>query len=695
MAEESKIVEPTETSQTNSRSMADEPRIGVYICDCGGNISDTVRCEQAAKVLGKLPNVTIARHYPFMCSDPGQKLITDDIKENGVNRVVVGACSLFLHEQTFRKTVERAGLNPYLYTHVGLREQDSWVHHGCSREATEKAIRMMSAGIAKARLMKPLEAVHLDANKHVLVIGGGLAGLRSALSIARRGLEVTLIEKNHFLGGHLGQWDHVFPTNEDARVLLQYLIENVLAEPNITIYTGSEVVSAKGYVGNFEISIRQQPRGVDNNFDAVDEAVAACPIEVPDEFSFGLAKRKAIYRPYAGCYPSSPVIDREHCTKCKDCLNVSQSNSIHLDEHAIEIDLKVGAVVIATGFTPYEPFHGELGYGEFPEVITLPQLERLLSSDISTESVLKWNGHSVRSMAMIHCVGSRQIEGVHKPQPDGKVNDYCSRVCCTATLSAANRIRERLPDINIYDVYQDIRTYGRGHEDYYSNASKNRVTFLRYLGEEIPEVLQAEENANYPLLVKVKDHLTWGEEIELPVDLVVLSVGMMPSPVKDLVSMLKVAPGNDRFLLEVHPKLRPVETAVAGVVLAGTAQGPMNIQESCVAAEAAAAKVSILLHRGKVDLEPYVARVDPERCNGTGECACVCPQEDTIHLETFIEDGKTSQRAVVTAANCNGCGVCVSACPNGAIDVQGWRLDEFNAMVEAITADTPVLEGAL
>jgi len=293
---------------------------------------------------------------------------------------------------------------------------------------------------------------------------------------------------------------------------------------------------------------------------------------------------------------------------------------------------------------------------------------------------------------MIHCVGSRQIEGVHKPQPDGKVNDYCSRVCCTATLSTANRIRERFPDINVYDVYQDIRTYGRGHEDYYTKASKNRVTFLRYVGEEVPEVVQAEEKAGYPLLVKVKDHLTWGEEVELPVDLVVLSVGMMPSPIKDLTDMLKIAPGNDRFLLEVHPKLRPVETAVAGVVLAGTAQGPMNIQESCAAAEAAATKVAILLSRGTVELEPYVAKVDTERCNGTGECVQVCPQEDAIHLETLNEAEKTFQRAVVTAANCNGCGVCVSACPNKALDVQGWRLDEFEAMVEAITARPPALE---
>jgi heterodisulfide reductase subunit A len=686
--------EPTGSSQP-IRPIGEEPRIGVYICDCGGNISDTVRCDQVASALGKLPDVLVSRRYQFMCSDPGQKLITDDIKENDINRVVVGACSIFLHEQTFRKTVQRAGLNPYLYYHVGLREQNSWVHHTCPIGATDKAIRMMSAGITKARLMKPLEAVHLDAKKHVLVIGGGLAGLRSALSIARRGLKVTLIEKSHFLGGHIGQWDLVFPTNEDARILLHSLIENVLADPHITVHTGTELVSTKGFVGNFEISIRKHPRGVDNNFNAVDKAIAVCPVEVPDEFNFGLTKRKAIYLPYVGCFPASPVIDREHCSKCKECLKFDKNNTIHLDEPPIEIELKVGAIVIATGFQPYEPFKGEMGYGEFPEVITLPQLERLLSSNNSPESTLKWNGRDIRSIAMIHCVGSRQIEGVHTPQPDGKVNNYCSRVCCTATLSTTNRIRERFPNINIYDVYQDIRTYGRGHEDYYTKASKNRVIFLRYIGEEIPEVVKAEEGAEYPLLVRVKDHLTWGEEIELPVDMVVLSVGMMPNPVKELTDMLKVAPGNDRFLLEVHPKLRPVETAVAGVVLAGTAQGPMNIQESCAAAEAAATKVTILLNSGKVELEPYIARVDPERCKGSGECVRVCPQEDTLRLETFIENGITLQRAVVTAANCNGCGVCVSACPNRAIDIQGWLLDEFNAMVEAITSEIPVLESII
>jgi heterodisulfide reductase subunit A len=597
-------------------SSADEARIGVYVCDCGGNISDTVSCDRVANALSKLPNVVVSRRCQFMCSDPGQKLITDDVKEKGVNRVVVGACSIFLHEQTFRKTVQRAGLNPYLYYHIGLREQNSWVHHTCPIGATDKAIRMMCAGITKARLMHPLEDIQLEAHKHVLVLGGGVAGLRSALSIAKRGLNVTLVEKGDTLGGHVAEWDRIFPKDEDARTIVNSLIEDVGAQVKIKVLTRTEVVSAKGYVGNFEVRLR----------------------------------------------------------------NESDEN-----------ELKVGAVIIATGFKPYEPFRGELGYGEFEEVMTLPELERVLSEQ-AQKGALEWKGRRVRSMAMIHCVGSRQVEGVHKPQPDGKVNDYCSRVCCTATLAAANEIKKRFPDVTIYDVYQDIRTYGRGHEDYYTKASKNGVTFLRYFADEIPEVVHAENGDKYPLLVKVRDHLTWGEEIELPVDLVVLSVGMMPSPIQDLIKMFKVAPGSDRFLLEVHPKLRPVETAVAGVVLAGTAQAPMNIQESCAAAEAAASKVAILLRRGKVALEPYVARVDAEKCEGAGECARLCPQEDAIHLETFTVDGKAYRRAVVTPANCNGCGVCVSACPNRAIDVQGWELHEYEAMVEAIGAEIPSLE---
>lgn len=679
-----------EASQTIPED--EEVKIGVYTCYCGGNISDVVDCEKVAGAMRRLPNVIVSRTDMSMCSDAGQAMIEEDIKELGVNRVVIGACAPSLHEQTFRGAVARAGLNPYLYHHVGIREQDSWVHTGDPDGATEKAMHLMAAGIAKARLLKPLESIRLDAEQHALVIGGGVAGLRSAWDIARRGLKVTLIETSPFLGGRMAQLETMFPTGEMAREALHPLIEKVLTHPNVTVHTQAEVIGVQGYVGDFQISVRQQSRGVSDDFAEVETAMAACPVEVPDEYDYGLTTRKAIYRPYKGCYPATPAIDWENCTSCGECLWVN-GRGIDLENKPRTLEFKVGAIVVATGFKPYEPRQGEYGYGEIPEVITLPQLIRLLALNGTSEE-LRWNGHAVGDIAMIHCVGSRQVEGLHEPQPDGQVNEYCSRVCCTATLHLANELRERFPEVNLFDVYEDIRTYGRGHEEYYTQASENMVRFLRFHAEEPPEVVPAPQHDSHPVLVKVKDYLTWGEELEVPADLVVLAVGMTPDSIDDLVGLLKISPGTDRFLLEVHPKLRPVETAVPGIVLAGTAQGPMNIQESCAAAEAAASKVAGLLSQGVVQLEPFVAWVDPERCDNSGQCVEVCRYEDAISLQTFSVNGRTAQRAVVSPANCAGCGACVSACPNRAIDLQGWELDQYEAMVDAIVADLSELEVA-
>jgi heterodisulfide reductase subunit A len=681
-----------EKPETGEQSIPqdEEIRVGVYTCHCGGNISDVIHCERVAKSLSKLPNVVVSRTHMAMCSDAGQAMIEEDIQKRGLNRVLVGACAPSLHEQTFRGTVARAGLNPYLYHHVGLREQASWVHSGDPEGATDKAIRLMSAGVAKARLLQPLEPIRLDAERHVLVIGGGVAGLRAAWDIARRGIRVTLIEKSPFLGGRMARLESVFPTGEMARQALHDLIEKVLAHPKIMVHTRAELVKVKGYVGDFQVQICQQSRGVSADFAEIEAAMAACPVEVPDEFNYGLTTRKAIYHVYPGCYPKAPAIDWENCTLCGECLKVN-GQGISLENEAEAFEIEVGAVVVATGFSLYEPRQGEYGYGELPEVIVLAKLIRWLAL-LGEGEEPKWNGRLVRNIAFIHCVGSRQIEGVHEPQPDGQVNNYCSRVCCTATLHAVNELKERFPNVNVFDIYEDIRTYGRGHEDYYTRASAHRVLFLRFHGDEMPAVVSALQGDSHPVLVRVKDYLTWGEEIEVPVDLVVLVTGIMPNPVGDLIKMLKISPGTDRFLLEVHPKLRPVETAVPGVVLAGTAQGPMNIQESCAAAEASAAKVSTLLAQGMVELKPFVARVDPERCEGSGQCVKSCCYEDAISLQTFSVNGREVQRAVVTPANCAGCGVCVSACPNRAIDVQGWTLGQYEAVVDAITADLPVLE---
>ena len=663
----------------------EEIRVGVYTCHCGGNISDVVNCPAVADVLGKINNVVVSRTDMSMCSDAGQSLIEKDIKEKGINRVVIGACAPSLHEQTFRGTIARAGLNPYYYYHVGIREQDSWVHHDDPQSASDKAYRLMTAGIAKARLLKPLETIRLDAEQHALVIGGGVAGLRSALDTARRGIRVTVVEKSPFLGGRMSQLEHLFPTSEVARDTLHDLIQRVISHPKITIFTQAEVSSVKGYVGDFKVQITQQSRGVSD--DIAESAMAACTTEVPDDYNYGLTKRKVIYQKYPGCYPSSPAVDWENYNGEELKIN---GKSIVLENNPKTFDLKVGAIVIATGFNPYEPRPGEYGYGELSEVVTLPQFIRMLALNGDGKK-LDWNGKPVRDIALIHCVGSRQVEGVHEPQPDGDVNNYCSRVCCTATLQVENEIKERFPNINLYDVYEDIRTYGRGHEEYYTDAAKNMVTFFRFHDDEIPQVVAAPKGDTHPALVRFTDHLTNEAELEIAVDLVVLAVGMMPRDIDDLIQMLKVSRGTDRFLLEVHPKLRPVETAVTGIVLAGTAQGPMNIQESVSAAGAAAAKVAGLLGKGQVELDPFVAQVDMEKCDGTGACVEVCSYEDAIALQTFTINGSQVQRAVVSPANCVGCGCCVSACPNRAIDVQGWELEHYEAMVDVFAMDLPGL----
>ncbi len=661
---------------------SEEIRIGVYTCHCGGNISDVVNCEIVAHALRNMPNVVVSRTDMSMCSDSGQALIEKDIRENGVNRVVVGACAPSLHEGTFRNTVSRAGLNPYFYHHVGLREQDSWVHHNNHAGATEKAIRLMSAGMAKARLLSALDPIMLQAERHALVIGGGIAGLQTALDVARRGIRVTLIEKSPFLGGRVAQLEKIFPTGQNGRELLDILIEKVIADPRITIFTQAELVSVKGYVGDYQVQVRQQSRGVSD--DIAEAVMTACTQEVPDEFNYGLTTRKVVYRAYPDCYPPSPAVDWENYNGEPIPLN---GKALVLKNEPKTFDLKVGAIVVATGFNPYQPRYGEYGFGEIPQVITLPQLIRHMA--VTNGSRLIWNGQPVRDIAMIHCVGSREIDGIHEPHEDGKVNDYCSRVCCTATLHMAAELREHFPEVNVYNLYEDIRTYGRGHEAYYRESLKKMVRFLRFHGDERPEVVAAPAEDDYPVHVKVRDYLTWGEEVVVPVDLVVLAVGCMPRPVDDLIEKLKISPGNDRFLLEVHPKLRPVETAVPGVIIAGTAQGPMNIQETVAAASAAAAKVGVLLGTGQVELEPFVAKVDLGKCDGTGACVKVCEYEDAIALEKIVVDGKQVHRAVVTTANCSGCGNCVSACPNRAIDVQGWTLGQYEAMVAAIALDLP------
>ncbi len=628
-----------------------EARVGVYVCHCGGNISDHVDVEAVRERAEKIPGVVVARRNEFMCSDPGQDMIAEDLKSGKINRVVVASCAPSLHEKTFRGAISRAGGNPYVYEHANIREQVSWVHDG--KSATDKATRLVAAAVGKAKNLSPLEPIRVDAKNHATVIGGGVGGLKAAKDLSDQGIAVALIEKSPFLGGRAAQLEVLAPTGEKAGEVVSELAAAVLHDPSITVYTCTEVVGFDGYIGNFKVTVKTTSSLSKEDQERL-EAVNASGTNGGD------------FVPFIGVFPGSvPKKDEE-------------------------LTLETGTVVLATGFKPYLPFTGEYGYGEKSEVITLPDFLRIQAESGNGEKTLELNGRKIRSIAMIHCVGSRQIPGVHEPDASGILNEYCSRTCCTATINAANSIREQYPETRVYEFYRDIRTYGRGQEELYNDASDNGVVFFRFLPEEPPVVTENGAGQDYPLKVTVKDSLTFDEEVEVPADLVVLAVGMEPAPIPDLVDMMKLPVGTDRFLLEVHPKLRPVELSVTGIMLAGTCQAPMDVGEACNAAGAAAAKTTAMLGKGFVELDPFVAEVDLGNCKGHGACAEACLAEGALTMVEMLVEGEKVNRAQVFPALCLGCGACVAVCPENAIDIKGWTLKEYEDMVDMITADALV-----
>ncbi len=588
----------------------DRPKVGVYVCACGGNISDVVDIQAVARAAGEQAEVVAARDFVFMCSDPGQNLIADDIRERGVNRVVVAACSPTLHESTFRRAMDHAGLNPYLYQHVNVREQASWVHKGDHPAATAKAARLVAAGVQAAARKDPLDPIVVSAERHVAVIGGGLAGMRAALALAGLGLPVTLIEREARLGGHLYGIGRLHQNGQAGSELARELEARVRAEASITVRTGATVEKVAGYVGQFRV---------------------------------------------------------------------------HLAGGDV---LLAGALVLATGFALYQPAAGELGWGH-ERVVTLADLLAALPDLARDKSgCLLWQGKVVRHLAVIHCVGSRQIEGVHAPGPDGQVNDSCSRVCCAAALNAVDQVQTRFPGTQVYDLYRDIRSYGRGQEALYERAGKGGALFFRYEGEAPPVVEPAQPGSSSPLQVRCKDVLTWNEEVAVQADLVVLATGMQPFPIPELIESLKLPVVADRFLLEAPPTLGPVEVANNGLFLHGTCQAPMDAGEAAAGAGAAAAKAGILLSAGELSLDPFIATVRADRCTGCGDCVAECSYEGALTMadRETAGQGKSAQVARINPALCKGCGACVAVCEPRALDVAGWTLDQFEAMVDAIAA---------
>jgi heterodisulfide reductase subunit A len=572
--------------------MSYERKIGVFICYCGGNISDYVDVEKVRDVVSVVPGVVIAKTHMFTCSDAAQLEMIEDIKSAQLDGLVVASCAPSLHLHTFRGMAERAGLNPYQYVQVNLREQCSWAHTNNKRGATEKAIHLVKAGIAKCALTEPLKPLRVSTKPGVLVIGAGVAGLRASLALADMGLTVYLIEKEDKPGGWSLQAGRMGPEGQLGTDVIATLLQRSQENDRIVIYNQAELVGKTGSIGDFHVKINA--RGED-------------------------------------------------------------------------ISLNVGSIIVTTGFTPYIPQKGEYSWGK-DGVVDLLQFRQML-----TEGKLENEGKPVHDVVFIYCVGSRQEETASCAEP----NQYCSRYCCcAATFSAVLLHKLELKTkqkINQYHLYRDMRTYGN-LEMVYEEARQDGALFLRWEPDQPPVV----EEADGRLLVKVHDTLTWGEEVEIGADLVVLVTGMEPRSNDRLNQALKIPVGADGFYKEIHPKLRPVETVIDGVFIAGAAQGPKTMAESVTSALAAVAKTGSLLKKGYVDLEPLVAKVDVDRCTWCGECLQACPYDA---IEKVNHDGKEVARVI--ASLCKGAGPCVSVCPHDAITIEGYRNDQIIAMIEA------------
>ncbi len=572
-------------------------RIGAFLCHCGGNISDYVDEEKVRAAVEKESGVAVAKTFLFACSEASQEEMIRTIREEKLDGIVIASCSPKLHLDTFRAMARRSGINRYMYTQVNVREQCSWAHRHEREEATEKAIRLVRAGVAHSRLGVPLTDLRIETTPAALVVGAGVAGMRAALALSDMGIAVYLVEQAARVGGRVPAWGKMFPNDREGAEIVDTLLQAIRRRENITLFTGAEVVEKRGSVGDFSVKVR-----------------AADGTE--------------------------------------------------------EIALRVGAIVVATGFDPYLPAAGEFGYGA-PGVVTLPEFRELLPA---AEGKLRYRDREVRNIVYIYCVGSRQAAAKENPRP----NLYCSRYCCTAAVHTALLAAGVDAGVNQYHLYRDMRTYGK-NEILFEEAGRKGSVFLRYPDDAPPVV----ERPGGELLVRVRDVLLGGEEIGIPADLVVLVTGMAPRENANLVNVLKLPVGAGGFFNEIHPKLRPVETMIDGVFISGAAQGPKTLAESVASSLAAVSKGAALLLKGYVDLSPLVAKVDTEACAWCGECGNACPYDGAV--ERVRQGGK--EVAYVHPALCKGCGGCVPVCPAEAVGLEGYTNDQVKAMIDALVRE--------
>ena len=652
-------------------------RIGVYVCHCGTNIAGVVDVRALAEFGKSLAGVVLSREYKYMCSDPGQDLIRQDVREHQLNRIVVASCSPHLHEHTFRIATESAGLNGFYFHMVNIREQVAWVHQD-KAEATEKSKHLLRAAVQRVAQHRALERGRIPIHPHVLVVGGGIAGIHAALTLANAGKHVYLVEREPSIGGHMAKFDKTFPTLDCAACILTPKMSAVKNHRNITLWTYSEVTKLEGYVGNYRATVTRRPRYIDEQLCAgCLECIDACvykQAKVPDDFNLGLSKRKPIYMSFPQAVPQVPVIDPETCIqfksgKCKKtCVEACgdrKAIDLRAEEKTETID--VGTIILATGFKTYDarrnPYYG---YGTYPNVYTALEVERLVNASGPTagEVVLR-DGRTPQTVGIVHCVGSR----------DENSNRWCSRVCCMYSLKLAHLVKEHT-GAEIFNFYIDMRTPGKGFEEFYQKLMTERVHFVRGRVAEVTDwaLDQSEEGK---LVIRVEDTLA-GFVRRIPVDMVILSTGLEPqADANEVRRLFNISCSTGGFFLERHPKLAPVSTFTDGVFLAGCCPGPKDIPDTVAQAGAAAAEALALVDAGYVETEPNTAYVLEDVCCGCKTCFSMCP----YHAATFNEERHKSQ---INQVLCKGCGTCVAACPSGAIGQHMFEDDEIFEEIEGV-----------
>ena len=672
---------------------AEAPRIGVYVCHCGINIKMVLDVRDVMKYAASLPNVALARHYIFLCSDPGQDLIRKDLAEGRVNRVIVASCSPRMHEPTFRKTCADSGLNPFYYEMANIREHCSWPHVDYHEAAMEKAKELIRSAVARSSLLESIEEKEVEVTPEVLVIGGGVTGMYAALDAANAGYKVHLVEKSPSLGGRAAQLNRVFPTLERATSILTPRMIDVGAHPNINLMTYSEVEDISGYIGNYTVKVKRKPRYIDDTkCNDCDVCVEACPVkDIPDEFNEGLSTRSAIYLPFPFAVPPLYTVDAEHCSLLKEgkCGNATLETikdgkevppclaacpgAIDFEMNEETEELNVGTIIVATGYDLIDPgVSAEYKYGVYPNVITGLEFERLSSPSGPTGGKIVVNGREPKDVVFISCVGSRNKQTGY---------EYCSRVCCMYIAKQARLAREQLPDANVTVCFQDIRAFGKGFEEFYGEVKSGGVLYLRGLPGEVYKKPGSDR-----VVVRGENTLL-GEPYEKEADLVVLGMGLEPNKdVESIVSMLKLSKSTDQFLAEAHPKLRPVDTATDGVFIAGCCASPKDITDSIAQGKAAAAGALVYLVLGKAKIEPTICEINEEVCIGCGCCAEACPFG-------ALELDEVRQVMTINEAVCKGCGGCNALCPSGAATMKHYRDRQVYAQVEALTQiGLPVFE---